>query len=54
MALTYDRWTCPECGDTMHVKFQRSHVVLCHMASLLMKRDVDTLIHESEEYLDRR
>jgi len=37
---------CPNCGDEMHPKFERTHLALCALISRLMARQVEQLMDD--------
>jgi len=41
-----DSFRCPNCGDEMHSKFERSHRALCALISRLMDRQVEQLMDD--------
>src|SRR5690606_28291105 len=42
-------WRCRECGDVMPAKYQRTHPVLCAVASALCAEDVERAIQHFTE-----
>lgn len=41
-----DRFNCPYCGDAMHAKFTRTHLMLCLLAELQMQTTMDELMSD--------
>jgi hypothetical protein len=42
--MTNDRYHCPRCRDEMHVKFTRSHEIICAWVTPIHQRDVETFL----------